>query len=309
MEMREDNRMNELPKVYIVIVNYNATEDTVECVNYLEKLEYKKYYILVVDNGSNPPLLKSSKALVMRNEVNLGYAGGANLGIKFALGNGADYVLLLNNDTIIKDTTILNKMLEPFSNNPSIGMVGPKILYYKNPEIIWSGGGKVSKYRAVGIHLNENRSKTAEDIKEVKEVDFLTGCCWLVKKEVFKKLDYLDEKYFMYYEDMDFCKRVVDNGYKIVYTPFAEIYHKVESSNMGGFLLGYYATRNRMLFVKKYYKYLQKILFYLFFIPTRIAKILFFLITFRIKSANGIIVGFKDGVLKKTGKQLNIERL
>jgi GT2 family glycosyltransferase len=269
-----------MPKIYVILVNYNGYKDTIECVQSIQNMNYENFKILIVDNGStNDSIIQLKRAVnecfIIESKMNLGFAGGNNLGIKYALENGADYILLLNNDTIV-DLNFLNNMIQPFKSNIDIGIVGCKIMYYPEKNIIWYAGGYIDWFRFVGMHFGLKEFDKGQ-YNDEKEIDFMTGCCMLIKKEVFKKVGLLSNEYFMYFEDVDFCVKVRERGYKIWYNPNAVIYHKVGFSAGGeesSFAIKW-CTRNRIIFMNRHKNNVSRIKFFtskLFFYSTRIIK-------------------------------------
>ena len=148
------------PKVFIIVLNWNNWSDTIGCLESLNKANYPNFEIVVVDNGSKEkmkiPVLQpgrySPKIKVFYNKKNLGFSGGNNIGINYALNQGADYALLLNNDTIV-DNNFLNELIEAAEKDEKIGILGPKIYYHKDPQMIWSAGGKIVSLGTRGIHI------------------------------------------------------------------------------------------------------------------------------------------------------------
>lgn len=291
--------------VYVILVNYNGYKDTIECVNSLRKINYSNFKIIIVDNGSNDDSLEILKqnlndCIILECKENRGFSGGNNIGINYALKHDAEYILMLNNDTLV-EADFLNYMVESFECNNNIGLVGCKIMYYDYKNIIWYGGGYIDWFKFTGMNFQIGK----EDIGQCnvsKEISFMTGCCMLIKKEVFQSVGYLSEDYFMYYEDVDLCVRINDAGYKIWYNPKAIVYHKVGISSGGEespFFIKW-CTRNRIVFMNKYkykvnkYKFiLSKIYFY----GTRIVRLLQYILKSERKKAKAIIDGIKDAIL------------
>lgn len=239
--------------IYIVIVNFNGSKDTLECIKSIKKINYKNYKILVIDNNSNEynkKLLYSleSDVKLIINEDNLGFSKANNIGINHSLRHGADFVLLLNNDTIVT-SDFLKEALKSFELGIDIGIVGGKIYYFDNPKETWYDGAKIDwiKFcgkKSSGININDKEAV----------VSLISGCMMLIKKDVFYNVGLLPEEYFMYYEDIDFCAMVINNGYKLVYNSKSIIYHKVSKSSGGEespFLIKY-CTRNWKIFMNKY---------------------------------------------------------
>ena len=185
--------------------------------------------------------------------------------MEHALIWGADYVLIINNDALTPDKKLLPQLLETFRNHPQAGIVAPKILFapgyefykdrYKNEDrgkVIWFAGGKFDWNNVMSIHrgIDEVDSETYEN---EMEIDFATGCCFLIKREVLEKVGMFSEGYFAYFEDSEYSKRVLDSGYKIYFNGQASIYHKVsQTTEIGSPLTDYYITRNRLYFGFKY---------------------------------------------------------
>ncbi len=242
------------PNLFIIILNWNGLHDTIECIESLKRSDYKNFQILVVDNGSDADyyrLIEIKEIELLRLQENIGFAGGANAGIKYALDNNADYILLLNNDTIVS-LNFLSLLIKNLTLEENCGIVAPQINYYNAPKKIWSAGGNISKIRGSGFVLS-NKIKNKEGTNRF--VDFVSGCCMLIRKEVFNKVNDFDENYFLYVEDVDFCKRVIDSGFKIMVVPQSKIWHKVNAStlNNNSYIPLYYNTRNRLYFTKKFF--------------------------------------------------------
>jgi len=270
-----------MDKVAVVVLNWNQAQLTIECLRSVLKsrLDNKmSLEVVVVDNGSTDKdinLLTDSRInefTLIKNKENLGFTGGNNVGIKYALKNKADYVFILNNDTVVKDDCIL-ELGKAFSRNENMGIVAPKIYYapgfefhqdrYRKSDlgkVIWSAGGKIDWNNILGQHIGVDEVDKGQ-FNIMKQVDFVSGCAMMVKKEVFEKIGLLDDRYFLYLEDLDFCHRVAKLGFKILFNPEAIIYHKnAGSSGSGSKLQEYYITRNRLLFGQKYASLKMKLL-------------------------------------------------
>lgn len=238
-------------KVFAVVLNYNGYEDTVLCVDSLLKCSYKNLSIVLVDNNStdNSKILlkeKYNNLPMLELNINGGYSYGMNNGAKYSLENGADIILYVNNDVVVTES-FLEPMLELLKNDTKIGMISPKVLYREYPEIIYCGGGKVDYLRCGGVA--EFQGKPALYFaNEIKELTLAEGCLILIKKEVFNKIGFMNEKYFMYFEDVDYAERV-RKEFNIIYCPKSIIYHKSgagkEWENHSS-LYNFYFTRNRL---------------------------------------------------------------
>lgn len=249
------------PKVSIIILNWNGLKNTIECLESLKKITYPNYEMIVVDNaseGNDADILEEKYKdyiRVIRNKENLGFAGGNNVAIRQVLKEGkSDYILLLNNDTIV-EPNFLNELVKHYDE--LTGICAPLIFNYYNQNEIWSSGGKFDILK--GTYSNSKKPIKGKQ----KETSFITGCCWLLKKEIFQKIGLLDERYFLYSEDVDFCYRLRKKGYKLKIIPSSVIFHKVsKGTSKKPFLMYYYFHRSKLIFIDKNYSGLKKF-FYL----------------------------------------------
>jgi GT2 family glycosyltransferase len=243
------------PKVTIIVLNYNGLADTQACLDSLTLLDYPNCEVIVVDNGSTDgsvPAIRERFPTVTVLEIgdNLGYTGGNNAGLTYALAQGADYMLLLNNDTEVA-TNLLGRLIEAAEADHLIGMAGPTIYYYEQPDVIWSAGGGIDwrrgKTRMIGLDERDEGQFGAE----ARTVDFVTGCALFVRRAVVEQVGLLDERFFAYYEETEWCVRAARAGYKIAHVPLARMWHKISpSARADSPLVHYYMTRNRLLFLK-----------------------------------------------------------
>lgn len=258
-------------QVSIVVLNWNGKEDTGACLRSLKKLRVKNYkpQVIVVDNASKDDSVQVLKKnfrdiVVLENKENKGFTGGNNVGIKYALKTGADFMLILNNDTIV-DRDLVSGLLEVAGRYLDVGIFSPKIYFAPGFEfhkeryspgirgkILWYAGGKMDWDNVLG----ENRGVDEVDrgqYEKVEETDFATGACMFIKSEVLKKIGLFDERYFMYLEDVDLCRRAREADFGVMYAPKGYLWHKVaRSSGIGSDLNDYFLTRNRLLFGVKY---------------------------------------------------------
>lgn len=262
-----------MKSVFVSILNFNGRKNTLDCLESLKKINIDdfKLTIIVVDNNSAERLNLRDESFgkielkIIANEVNLGFSGGQNVGIKYALENGADYVLILNNDTYV-DENFLKELIEAVEADKSIGITVPKIYFatgfefhkerYSGKEkgkVMWYAGGEMDWKNIIG-HNHGVDDVDEGQFDKLGETEVATGCCMLVKREVFEKIGYFDERYFLYYEDADLTMRVKDMGSKIFYVPKAKIWHKNAGSTggSGSDIQDYYISRNRLLFGFQY---------------------------------------------------------
>jgi GT2 family glycosyltransferase len=244
------------PAVSIVVLNYNGREDTLACLRSLQHLMYPNITVIVVDNDSTDGSVEAIRATypettLLETGANLGFTGGNNVGIRYALEHSADYVMLLNNDTIVAPD-MMNILIEVMENDPTIGVTGPTVYYYNAPDLIWSAGGKIDWSHGVTTMIGLNEEDKSQYGLSPRQVEFVTGCALLVRREVWERAGLLDEQFFMYYEETEWCVRAGRAGYKIMHVPQAMMWHKIpldaRATTPGYF---YYMTRNRLLFLHK----------------------------------------------------------
>ncbi|MGQ9847605.1 MAG: glycosyltransferase family 2 protein [Bacteroidales bacterium] len=293
--------------ISIIIVNWNGTEDTIECINSLKNVSYENLNLIVVDNNSDEDQKKrliefvnNTDITLILNKDNSGFAGGNNIGIRKALENQSDYILLLNNDTTV-DKDFLLPLLKIFESESNCGIVSPIINYYSKPDKVWSAGGKISKIRGSGFAITNIKSQNLSE--KIREVSFVSGCCMLIKSEIFHKIGLFDEDFFLYVEDADFCVRTKKEGYRIFVANTSTIYHKVSNSTsiVNSPLPLYYMTRNRLYLVKKHFpKYLIITLSYIF--GSMLLKFIYWMFRGKIKNIQLVLLSFKDFFMNKKGK-------
>jgi len=182
---------NNFPKISIVIPNWNGQRFLADCLDFLSKINWPDYQVIVVDNGStdgSSEFIRNDfpQVILIENRENRGFASACNQGIKWGLKCGADYVLLLNNDTVVAPD-FLTKMAEAAEADEKVGIVGAKIYYFDQPEKIWFAGGDFIQWRASGKHRFWQKQNSAE-LGGVEPSDFVTGCAMLVKNKFFRIL-------------------------------------------------------------------------------------------------------------------------
>ena len=299
-----------MKKIAVVTINYNTEEETHALLESLGKVQKSDFQleIIVVDNGSKTLFVlnqseKKDHVILMRSETNEGFSGGNNIGIREALRREAEYILLLNNDTVV-DPDMIKNLLEVLESDEKIGLVVPKIYFAKGHEfhkdtyakeelgkIFWYAGGYTDWENAKSVHRGVDEVDRGQYDKTEKMAS-ATGCCMLFKKEVLEKVGFFDERYFLYYEDADLNERVKKAGYAIFYAPTAVLYHKNAGSTggPGSGLHDYFLTRNQMLFGMTYAPHRVRL--------ALLRQSLRLLVTGRMYQRKGII----DYYLRKFGK-------
>lgn len=256
--------------VYIIIVNWNGLSDTLECLQSIKKIDYPNYKIVIIDNGSKNNEAEAIKQKypevhLIKNKENRGFTLAANQGIEFGLQKKADYILLLNNDTVVSPD-FLSILVDYSKKHENVGAVGPKMLYY-NSNKIWFNGGMVYWWIGFNRHLERLKENSKSNVYFPLEVDYVTGCCFLIKREVLKRVGKLDPIYITSYEDVDWCFRAKKLGYKNLVLPKAIIWHKVSAGwgEKGTQRISrrqaYYYSRNAIIFARKHLSGIKKFVF------------------------------------------------
>jgi GT2 family glycosyltransferase len=207
----------------------------------------------------------NSEVIIIRNDQNYGYAEGNNIGMRFALKNRPDAVLLLNNDTIV-DSEFLTELVKAFEDKQSAGFFGPKIYYYQRngrKDVISHAGGVLNMMTGTCHPIGKDEVDTGKyDV--IREVDYIEGSCLLVRAEVVDKIGLLDPIFFAYWEDVDWCVRGSNEGYKSLYVPTARVWHKTYASDVASMSI-YRMVRNQFWFVKKHNSPIRYRLFLLYY--------------------------------------------
>jgi GT2 family glycosyltransferase len=250
-----------LPKVVAIVLNWNLVDDTQRCVTSLQDSDYENLAVLVVDNGSELACYTQLRArlpanvCLLRSEVNLGFAEGNNLGLRRALERGADYVLIINNDTVV-DPTMVSQLVTAAEAQPAAGLLGPIIYYLGSPDQVWFAGYRFSH----GIYVLRRGLRLTPPLRPVEEVDFVSGCCMLMRREALERVGFFARDYFMYYEDLDLCFRVKEAGFKIFCVTGAKMWHAVSASTGGAEspMKQYYQVKSSLIFYRKHSRGLKR---------------------------------------------------
>lgn len=239
------------PKVFIIVLNWNRHKDTIECIESLKRVTYPNYGVVIVDNGStdgSEEILKKrfpEIPLIQAGE-NLGYAGGNNVGIRYALEKGGDYIILLNNDTIV-DPEFVTELVKVATSGASAEILNAKIYFYDQPDVLWCCGTRFSLRsgwsRQIGYGERDNGQYDS-----IQEVDVPCGCAMMVPRSLCERVGLLNEEYFCYVEEAEWALRAKKEGFRVIYVPGAKVWHKVGASSDGmksGAYI-YYALRNTL---------------------------------------------------------------
>ncbi|MDD3141071.1 MAG: glycosyltransferase family 2 protein [Lachnospiraceae bacterium] len=249
------------PLVAIIVANYNGSEYIGECLESVLKCNYSQYIIILADDNSSDDSIKIVRrsfpdVVVLNSEKNGGYAHANNIGIQFAIDKGAEYVLLLNNDTVVEKSFLTELVLN--SNKETIAV--PYIFEFKHKTKLQAAGGQILWHKGKTKGIGEGVSVKKINNLKPKQVSFASGCCLLINTEIIKRLGVLREDFYMYFEDTDYSIRALKNNIKMNAVPTSIIYHK-KSLSMGGYnnpKTQYYLFRNRLYFVSENRKLFSK---------------------------------------------------
>ena len=244
------------PKVAIILINLNQEVHTRECITSLFRVSYANKDIILIDNcstdGSGSRLSRDFPTVIYEPLTeNLGFPGGNNRGIELAISRGADYVLLLNNDTVV-DVDFIQPLVELGESNPHVAAQCCKIFYHPDRHRLWYAGGIFNTERAFAAHRGIHEIDSGQ-YDTIEDTDFASGCMLFVPSRVVQDVGVLDQALFAYYEDADWCLRAKQKGYRIVYNPRSKIWHKVSTTNKidGSFYL-YFTMRNKIIMHQRY---------------------------------------------------------
>jgi len=216
-------------KITVVVLNWNSHDMTAECIRSLLAMEAGDFEILVVDNGSSDGSVgilrqKFPQITMLPQDRNLGFAAGCNVGMRYALSAGAEYMLLVNNDAIV-DRCLLRALLEEAERHPEAAMVSPKIYYHDLPNRLWWVGGTFDHRTGIPKHLGLRKRDTGK-YNVARNIDWATGCVLLIRARALHDTGLFDEQFFGHVEDVDLSLRVRAAGYSIRYSPLAMVWHR-----------------------------------------------------------------------------------
>ena len=247
--------MGNPPTVAVIILNWNGLADTRECLQSLQAARYSAMRVIVVDNGS-----KGDDATTLEREFsgfidvlslpeNLGFAAGANAGIRRALEAHTDFVLLLNNDTVVAPE-FLRALVDAASDIPNLAALCPRTHFYDRPRTIYSTGGEVSIWRGVATQVGRGQEDTGQ-FERLERRGYADGVCMLIPAAALTTVGLFDEQYFAYWEETDWCVRAAERGLHCYYVPQSHIWHKAARSQAPDASFDYLYRRNALLFVRK----------------------------------------------------------
>lgn len=302
---------HQVSSVAIVIINWNGYPFSHQCLQSLAKTLYPSFKIIVIDNGStDDSLLKLQEAFPVHHYIalpkNMGFTGGNNVGMAYALQNGFDNVLLLNNDTEVSPD-FLDQLISFQKLHPNAGLVQPLIYFNQDREIIWSAGGKFNSLLAIPTTLYDRKTVDPHFIHD-RELDWATGCCLLISKDVLQDVGFLMPGYFAYFEDVDWSFRIKKKGYQIYLASRAIIFHEAGASSKKTHSEGtlsatvfYLHARNQFFLIRNHGVFPFALLAFGYHLLKYMLWISYFCLRKRFTKAKAVLRGIKDGF------QLNTE--
>ena len=280
----------------IVLTHGGAEEITGACIDSLLAQSYTALTVLLVDNasfdGSGARLRdRYPQIRYLNTGGNFGYTGGNNRGMQFAVANGAQYVLVINNDTVLQDDCV-TQMMAWVPRAQRLGAMSPKILFYEDPDRIWFGGGDFSRHRALGLHRRELERDDPREDPRLDDVSFLTGCCMLMPASVVRTVGGFREDFFIYCEDLELSLRLRAAGYRLYYQPGARMLHREAPRRaLATPFAARLRDRNRRRIVREYYSPRERLLFAMWFYPTRAVRLIQYLVRGDLPGARAILSG------------------
>ncbi len=281
----------------IVLTHGGAEEITAACLASLQQQDYAGLTILLVDNasydGSGGRLRDRFTGIKYLNTGgNFGYAGGNNRGMQLALDQGADYVLVINNDTTL-DVDCVSWLVRSAESAGlvTLGAVAPKILFFDNPSRIWYAGGDYSRFRVLGAHRREFDTDDPNEKARLEPMTFATGCCFLMPAQAAKAVGLFAEDFFIYAEDVELSLRLVRANYRLYYQPAARLYHREPERSVPSPFQIRHRDRNRRRIARRHLGLVEHAVFLAWFLPTRLLRFMQYAVRFDWPRARAIVAG------------------
>jgi GT2 family glycosyltransferase len=302
------------PRVAVIVLHWNREHDTRACLQSLLACTYQNLEILLVDNGSrNTSGEKLSRefptVIFLRHESNLGFSGGNNSALHYALQRGARYVILLNNDTVV-DPHFISPLVDLAESTPTIAAIGCKIYFHHQPDTLWYAGGIFRTETGVAKHRGMHEPDSGK-YDRIEETDFVTGCMMFLRREALEEVGFLEESFFAYFEDADWCLRARRAGWKIVFNPRSKIWHKVSASTTidSPFYL-YLTMRNKIFMIRRHSSVLKTILFLPSLVYFYARHLLRMTLKWRSwKATRAVLYGMIDGIRSNAAGKGRLEQI
>jgi GT2 family glycosyltransferase len=290
------------PHVTVVVLAYNNEDETAACLESLLGSTYEPVTILLVDNaspdGSGERLhARFPEVAYLQTGTNGGYTAGNNRGMEWALARGTDYVLLLNYDTEV-DRHCIERLVRA-AEETGAAATAPLICYYDEPNVVWYGGGRFSRTRAMVTHLLENRPIDPSQAR--MPITFVCGCCALIRAPALRELGGFDESYFMYGEDMELSVRMAAAGHRMIYEPGALVLHRIDRQSEPTPWQIVLRDKNRRRMVARHYDMLDRVRFAAWFYPTRAVHYVRYFVRGDADRRRAIVTGAFDSIADTRG--------
>lgn len=242
--------------VAVVILNHDGTEDVLQCLRSFRAVGFPGLRIYVVDSGSRTPLRPSlpaddGRVRLLESAVNLGFTGGCNLGARAALDDGATHLLFLNDDTTVAPD-FLDPLVRALDRDPSLGIATPKIYFHGQERVLWAHGARLDPWTGRSVHVGVYR-KDEGQFDGIREVPRVTGCAMMVRRDFVERVGLLDDRFFIYSEEVDWCLRARRRGYRLAVVPESVIWHRGHrtTGRLGRPFIAYLQARNHLLMLRK----------------------------------------------------------
>lgn len=302
-----------LPKVSVIVLNWNRQADTLECLESLRRVDYPNFEIIVVDNASTDGSVAAIRraypdVIVLQNDDNLGYAAGNNVGIRYAKEHGSDYVFILNNDTVV-DPQVLTPLVETMEREPDVAVAGSRICYYDRRDIIQCAGTLIDT--STGAVIEEVGNGQRDVGQEFPEASYNAahGCGMMVRCALLDEVGLMDPAFCFYLEEADWCLRFREAGYRVKTVAASKVYHK-EGVSMGGSKSPralYYMARNRRLFLENRLRHQGKKLPLQQYLMPQLREYVELLERGYYNSATAWLIGIGDAVRRRFGRKDNLK--
>jgi GT2 family glycosyltransferase len=294
-------------KVYIIVLAWNQFALTLDCVRSLLQLDYLEYRIVVVDNGSFDGTVDKlrhefgERIDVIAIPENVGFTGGNNIGICFALEQNADYIMLLNNDTLVNDPALVSKLVAVIEADSSIGLASPSIYYGDTSDKLWYAGADLSLWRGWRHH------HSLPDTPKPLDTGHASGCCVMASSQMIRKIGLLPQAYFLNVEDVEWSLRAKRNGWRVVYVPSARVLHQVSASQRDPSGAGsnspvavFYMFRNTIWLIRQYGNFIQRWIVWPTFIGfSLVYHAVAYIVLGRWPKQKAMLRGLREGLLSK----------
>ena len=297
-----------------IILNWNNYDDTKRCIDNLQGLYYQNFDLILVDNGSTDGsyeklVVEYDELIGIKNSHNLGFGGGINAGIERARSMNPDYIWVLNNDIIIDNEYLLDKMVGFMDSNRECGIMSPTVMKYPEKSEYWFENGVFDRRAVMAFHgrmakriLTFRNYNVRQDDSKLYN-DYIPFCSALIRNSIFADVGLYPEKYFLYYGDVEYCFRVREKGFKIYTDKTTQVYHRVSAGmeSRRSPLHLYYLARNRQI-LNREINVSSTSIFYAYFLWWLVLNIMDQLMKNELEGLKSLVLGTFDGVRGKTGK-------